>query len=91
MPQRKATSTPLPVAITTGEPAGIGPELTLMLAERGELPPYSVAVGDVTLLAERAALLGLTVELAVCHPGEPLPEGPGVLPVWPVVLDAPSK
>jgi 4-hydroxythreonine-4-phosphate dehydrogenase len=91
MPQREATFPPLPVAITTGEPAGIGPELTLMLAECGELPPQSVAVGDITLLTERAKQLGLKIELAACQPGEPLPEATGVLPVWPVALDAPSQ
>lgn len=91
MPQREATYPSLPVAITTGEPAGIGPELTLMLAESGELPPHSVAVGDIALLGERAKRLGLKVQLAACQPGEPLPQGPGVLPVWPVALDAPSQ
>ncbi|MDR5899780.1 4-hydroxythreonine-4-phosphate dehydrogenase PdxA [Halomonas vilamensis] len=89
MPSQEAASTPLPVVITTGEPAGIGPELTLMLAERDALPPHSVAVGDITLLAERAKALGLRVETVACQPGEPLPEGPGVLPVWPVALNAP--
>ena len=52
----------LPLLITTGEPAGIGPELTLMLAAQGRLN-NTVAVGDPTLLAQRAALLALTVGL----------------------------
>lgn len=80
----------LPVAITTGEPAGIGPELVLRLAADGSLPSASVAVGDPTMLAERAAALGLGVTPTPCRPGELLPEGPGVLPVWPVLLKAPS-
>jgi 4-hydroxythreonine-4-phosphate dehydrogenase len=79
----------LPVAITTGEPAGIGPELTLMLAAEGALPAGSVAVGDPALLAARAGLLGLNVTPVICQPGEPLPESQGVLPVWPVALKAP--
>lgn len=79
----------LPVAITTGEPAGIGPELVLMLAARGELPAASVAVGDPAMLSARAAALALDVTPVPCQPGEPLPEGRGVLPVWPVALKAP--
>jgi 4-hydroxythreonine-4-phosphate dehydrogenase len=84
---------PAPVlALTSGEPAGIGPELTLQLA-LGELPHGRVvAVGDPALLAERAALLGLAVSLLELRPGEPVPEArPGVLPVWPVALRAPSR
>ncbi|WP_428851684.1 4-hydroxythreonine-4-phosphate dehydrogenase PdxA [Imbroritus primus] len=60
------TAAPLRLAITTGEPAGIGPDITLqaLLAEM-EAPgsahhacTYTV-IGDRTLLAERAALLGI--------------------------------
>lgn len=80
----------LPVAITTGEPAGIGPELVLMLAADGLLPADSVAVGDTAMLSARAALLGLEVTPVCCPPGEPLPCGQGVLPVWHVALRAPS-
>lgn len=87
----QTVSQPLPVAITTGEPAGIGPELTLMLAERGALPSDSVAIGDLGLLAERAQALNVKVKLVACQPGAPLPKGPGVLPVWPVSLHAPSQ
>ncbi|GAA3910408.1 4-hydroxythreonine-4-phosphate dehydrogenase PdxA [Halomonas cibimaris] len=85
----ESTDAPLPVAITTGEPAGIGPELTLSLAADAALPAASVAVGDPAMLAERATALGLEVTPVVCRPGEPLPAGPGVLPVWPVALRAP--
>lgn len=81
----------LPVAITTGEPAGIGPELTLMLAAQGALPANSVAVGDPRMLRERAAALNISVTVVECSPGdEELPVGAHVLPVWPVVLNAPA-
>ena len=50
------------IAVTSGEPAGIGPELCLLLAGyQGDARP--VILGDRGLLAERAALLGLDVEL----------------------------
>lgn len=80
------------LALTTGEPAGIGPELALMLAaSQLPLPGRVVAVGDPAMLAERAAQLRLEVELDVLDEGRPVPEAKvGVLPVWPVSLAAPS-
>ena len=49
-----------PLLITSGEPAGVGPELCLQLAGL-DLP--LVVVGDKLLLAERAQQLGLNVIL----------------------------
>ncbi|MEC9481714.1 MAG: 4-hydroxythreonine-4-phosphate dehydrogenase PdxA, partial [Halomonas sp.] len=83
----------LPVlALTTGEPAGIGPELALMLAaSRVPLAGRVVAVGDPGLLAERIHLLGLEHIQFELEPDMPVPEArPGTLPVWPVALAAPS-
>lgn len=48
--------------MTSGEPAGIGPELCLALAAR-ELPCELVCLGDEALLRERAQRLGLKVTL----------------------------
>ncbi len=50
----------LSLAITPGEPAGVGPELLIRLAERPRPIPW-VAVADVDLLAERARTLGCPV------------------------------
>jgi 4-hydroxythreonine-4-phosphate dehydrogenase len=50
------------IAITAGEPAGIGPELCAMLAERQARAPFParlVVFGDLALLRERAARIGL--------------------------------
>ena len=50
------------IAITTGEPAGIGPELAAMLARRHRVQPFParlVLVGDRDLLAARAQRIGL--------------------------------
>ena len=45
----------LPVlAITSGEPAGIGPELCLRLIERPAIPARLVVLADKSLLVERA-------------------------------------
>jgi 4-hydroxythreonine-4-phosphate dehydrogenase len=49
-----------PLAITAGEPAGIGPDLCLQLVQH-EQP--LVVIADKTLLQQRAALLGISVQL----------------------------
>lgn len=50
------------LALTVGEPAGIGPDLTVNIAQRTWQQPI-VAVADSTLLKNRAAQLGLPLEL----------------------------
>jgi 4-hydroxythreonine-4-phosphate dehydrogenase len=45
-----------PLVVTTGEPAGIGPDIALALQDRIEAP--LVLLGDYNLLCERAGLLG---------------------------------
>lgn len=50
----------LPLVITSGEPAGIGPELCLALANQEFTQPI-VVLGSKSLLAQRAKDLGLTV------------------------------
>lgn len=55
-----------PLALTSGEPAGIGPDITLAAWLRRrelDLPPFYL-LGDRAALAERARTLGLTVEFA---------------------------
>ena len=62
---------PVRIAVTSGEPAGIGPELCLLLAGRhGVAQP--VILGDRGLLAERAAAIGLNVALRDFHPENPV-------------------
>ncbi|XGA79347.1 4-hydroxythreonine-4-phosphate dehydrogenase PdxA [Halomonas sp. CH40] len=91
MVDQTAPSTALPVAVTSGEPAGIGPELVLMLAAYNQLPSNCVVIGDRDLLAARADALGLAVTLIVCQPGDPVPEGDRVLAVWHCTLRAPCQ
>ncbi len=81
------------LAVTTGEPAGIGPELVGMLAASpASLPGRIVAIGDPDLLAQRARALGLTLDIVVLGDDDGVPAArPGVLPVWPVALRAPAS
>ena len=55
------------IALTSGEPAGIGPELCLALAAK-ELPCEVVCFADRALLEERARSLGMTVRLRTYEP-----------------------
>ena len=50
------------IAVTAGEPAGVGPDLLVKLAQE-EFPARLVAVADGGLLRERAARLGLPLRL----------------------------
>ena len=45
----------LPVVVTIGEPAGVGPELVVQLLQQEVTGPLCIA-GDPDLLLERAAL-----------------------------------
>ncbi len=64
-----------PLAITSGEPAGIGPDLCLQLADQYERE--LVVLADKSLLQQRATLLGLNVQLHDYDPQQtsPLPSG----------------
>jgi 4-hydroxythreonine-4-phosphate dehydrogenase len=78
-----------PLALTMGEPAGIGPDITLLawaeLRHESGLP--FIALADPEALAERAARLGLGMPLAVVsEPAEAAARFPQALPVLPVEL-----
>src|SRR5215475_6451578 len=63
---------PRPIALTLGEPAGIGPDLAIAVwRRRGALglPPFYV-LGDPAYLARRSLLTGPPVELQTCEPAE---------------------
>lgn len=67
------------IALTAGEPAGIGPDLCVLLAQQA-LPARIVVLADKTLLRQRAAQLGLPLQLADWQPGSTAPAS-GVLEV----------
>lgn len=61
---------PVRVVFTPGEPAGIGPDLCVQLA-RHRLDMDIVAVADPELLAKRAELLGVKLEIDLFDPSAP--------------------
>jgi 4-hydroxythreonine-4-phosphate dehydrogenase len=81
---------PLPrIAITSGEPAGIGLDLCAMLA-RHALPAHIVVVADLPALQQRASALGLDVEPYPYDPQQRIPHaGNGKLCVLHIPASAP--
>ncbi len=78
----------LPLALTLGEPAGIGPDLTLAIWRRRvelDLPAFYL-IGDVDFLKRRAAALGLDVPMSVVTPAEANAAFERALPVVPLDL-----
>ncbi len=77
------------IAITPGEPAGIGPDILLAVAQRSWQAEL-VAVADPDLLRSRATLLGLPLELLPLDlAAVPSPHRPGTIRILPVALAAP--
>ncbi|KLV02438.1 4-hydroxythreonine-4-phosphate dehydrogenase [Photobacterium aquae] len=58
------------IAITPGEPAGIGPDLVLALTQQA-WPHQLVVCANAQLMVERAALLGIDVRLVSYDPNVP--------------------
>lgn len=84
-----STSMTSRIALTTGEPAGIGPDLTLMLAQQAHSCQL-VALGDPELLEQRALQLGLSVTLRKYDAAAPVtPSKAGELCVLPIALAKP--
>lgn len=75
-----------PIAITCGDPAGIGPDLLLQLPQRFTHQPL-VLLADHHLLEQRAATLGLPMTLPRWTPADGKPSQPVV---WHQPLTVPS-
>ena len=78
------------IAITPGEPAGVGPELTIQIAQR-EWDAELVVIADKTMLKERAEMLDLPLTLHDFDPERaPKRHIPGELVVLHQALTEPS-
>lgn len=82
------------IAVTCGEPAGIGPDVIVQAVQR-PLAARLVVIGDVELLGERAAQLGLPLQTephaARAEAGIAAIDGPGAVRVLPVPLAVPAS
>jgi len=65
----------LPIlAVTPGEPAGIGPEILLRVIS--EHPNFRLlAVADISMLRQRAAALEIDIDIEAWHPGQDVSTG----------------
>ena len=76
------------IALTVGEPAGIGPDVCLMAAQS----PFAaevVVIGSPSLLEARSKQLELPIQLIEWDPTlEPIPNGKGQLSIIPIELKA---
>lgn len=85
-----AYTTPRPLAVTMGDPAGIGPDIILMAWQRrhkDQLPPF-VVLGCPETFTSRAQALGLSVPVErVTSPLDAEDTFSSALPVYPLALD----
>jgi 4-hydroxythreonine-4-phosphate dehydrogenase len=77
------------IALSSGEPAGVGPDLCLAVAVQ-QMQCELVCLGDRQLLAERAKLLNLPVTLRDYDPANRTQHTPGTLTVSHHALATPS-
>jgi 4-hydroxythreonine-4-phosphate dehydrogenase len=79
------------IVITPGEPAGIGPDITLKIAQE-KWSAELIAVCDPDLLIARAKILNLPLTLQEFDPIQsPTPHQPGVLKIYPLKSNIPSQ
>jgi 4-hydroxythreonine-4-phosphate dehydrogenase len=83
-----------PLALTLGDPAGIGPDITLQawtVRAAEAIPPF-VLIGDASVLADRAETLGLEVRIAeIADAAEAPRHFRDALPVLPDTAAGPTK
>ncbi len=80
----------LRLAITAGEPAGIGPDLCVAIAQQAQTSEL-VVIADPDLLSARAEQLGLPLTLRTYDQARTSTPSPaGTLTVVPVALEAPA-
>ncbi len=80
--------TPLKIAVTPGEPAGVGPDLTIELAQQS-WPAQLVIFADEAMMQERASMLGKPLKLTRYTPGETRIQEPGELFIQPIPAAVP--
>ncbi len=86
----KDLNLPLPrIALTVGEPAGIGPDICLQLINE-EFEAELVVLSDPALMSERAERLGIRIEIKPWQAtSSPHRHKPGTLRIYPISTAAP--
>lgn len=73
------------IALSSGEPAGIGPDICIRSAQQAHAADISV-LGDPELMQARAAELGLPLEIDTAPHPDPMPQRAGRMHMLPVRL-----
>lgn len=73
-----------PICITSGEPAGIGPDQCVLLSQQAFETPY-VVIGDPELIRQRADQLNISVKINL-YPNNTLSKDLDVINVYPCAL-----
>ena len=91
MPQDRPDPVPLALALTMGDPAGIGPEITLSIWQETQRHRNTdfVLLACPALMADRAHRMGIEATIVEVDPADRRPPQPGMLAVAP--LDNPVK
>jgi 4-hydroxythreonine-4-phosphate dehydrogenase len=72
------------IALSAGEPAGIGPDIIASVATR-RIPARLACIIDPDIIAERAATLGIVLDIVECSSLTAIPaHRPGILTVLPI-------
>jgi 4-hydroxythreonine-4-phosphate dehydrogenase len=85
-----------PLALTVGEPAGIGPDITIdawLARDNAGVPPF-IFVGDGAVLTRRAEAMGRDVSVATATPGEAATIFPDAIPCLagaPALVGSPGR
>ncbi|MBA3661593.1 MAG: 4-hydroxythreonine-4-phosphate dehydrogenase PdxA [Gammaproteobacteria bacterium] len=89
MPEDKAAKRSVPrLLLTPGDPAGIGPDITIRIAQES-FPAEIIVVADPVMLAARSSQLKLPLTLTECNlDSTPTASVAGTLKYYPVHLDA---
>lgn len=77
------------IVITSGEPAGIGPDIILQLLSQQTWNAELIVIADPALLAERAKQLGITVQLQTYQPNASFVTNGNSITVLPIKCPAP--
>ncbi|MGH1471010.1 MAG: 4-hydroxythreonine-4-phosphate dehydrogenase PdxA [Cellvibrionaceae bacterium] len=81
----------LRIAVTAGEPAGIGPDLVVTFAQK-HCDHELIVIADPELIKQRAALLNLPITLREFNPDTPAKQHePGQICIYPVPLLSPCS
>lgn len=79
------------ILITPGEPAGIGPDIVIQIAQQ-EWPAELIAIADPNLLKKRAQDLDLSLNIIECDLNQPaIPHQSGTLKILPIALTTEAK